>query len=624
MNEKANDRYSVFDTNDNVIGKRIHTVPKPSPQIGIALDNDGLVDTIVESGDASTIDIGTLENFTNVSQSRNEVYNLIDTMCEDARIGAIIELYSADATETNDQGQIVWAESDNPEITSYITYLLDSCRVDKHIYSWANCLIKYGDVYLRLYRKSEVENDLFADNKAIEEQDELQKKSKTLNEAINLVKFHADDDYITYVEKVSNPAEMFELTRFGKTAGYIQSLSPLNTVKTDFYNNSTYKYSFKKDDINIYNATEFVHGCLSTGNTRSPEEVSIFLDDKAWDSNSANYTYTINKGDSVLANTFKVWRELQLLEYAIMLNRVTKSSIIRAVQVEVGAMPKSSVTTTLQRIKQLIEQKSAVDTGKSMNEYTSAGAIENNIYIPTRNGVGALTIQSLGGDVDIKSLVDLDYFKDKLYTSARVPKQFFNDTSDSTGFNGGTSLSIIYSPYAKEVKRIQNALVQMVTDFINLMLIDRGMSRYINKFTIKMQSPTTQEEIDRRENKSNQIQSISDIMQVLSDVDDTTARLKIAGSLLSDVLTDSTAIKTLQDYIEKVQDKATAQEETTEEPPDDSESNELMNSPLDFGNSTEQQEEEPTEEVTVSTEQEPNEDSALPTAQDLNVDLTNM
>ena len=74
MNEKANDRYSVFDTNDNVIGKHIHTVPKPSPQIGIALDNDGLVDTIVESGDASTVDIGTLENFTNVSQSRNEVY----------------------------------------------------------------------------------------------------------------------------------------------------------------------------------------------------------------------------------------------------------------------------------------------------------------------------------------------------------------------------------------------------------------------------------------------------------------------------------------------------------------------------------------------------------------------
>ena len=39
----------------------------------------------------------------------------------------------------------------------------------------------------------------------------------------------------------------------------------------------------------------------------------------------------------------------------------------------------------------------------------------------------------------------------------------------------------------------------MVTDIINLFLIDRGMTNYVNKFKVRMQTPVTQEEIDKRE-----------------------------------------------------------------------------------------------------------------------------
>ena len=40
-------------------------------------------------------------------------------------------------------------------------------------------------------------------------------------------------------------------------------------------------------------------------------------------------------------------------------------------------------------IKQLIEQKSAINEGTSMEEYTNPGPMENNIYVPTYNGIGA-------------------------------------------------------------------------------------------------------------------------------------------------------------------------------------------------------------------------------------------
>ena len=185
-----------------------------------------------------------------------------------------------------------------------------------------------------------------------------------------------------------------------------------------------------------------------------------------------------------------------------------------------------------------------------MSEYTNPGPVVNNIYIPTRNNQGVLSTQQIGGDVNIGDLVDLDYYEDKLFGGLRVPKQYFGRVDDSAGFSGGTSLSIISSRYAKMIKRIQNVVVQMITDAINLILIDTGNQTYINKFTLKMLSPTTQEEVDRRENLSNKVGLVGDIMNALTDIEDPTTRLKILKSLLSDTLSNTEVIGYIQDQID--------------------------------------------------------------------------
>ena len=48
-----------------------------------------------------------LNQFTQVSTRRDQIYNLIDQMAEDPTIAAILETYAEDATEYNDKGQIV-------------------------------------------------------------------------------------------------------------------------------------------------------------------------------------------------------------------------------------------------------------------------------------------------------------------------------------------------------------------------------------------------------------------------------------------------------------------------------------------------------------------------------------
>ena len=71
-------------------------------------------------------------------------------------------------------------------------------------------------------------------------------------------------------------------------------------------------------------------------------------------------------------------------------------------------MPKEQVQATLRRVKEMMEQKTALNKNQSMAEYTNPGPMENSIYFATHNGQGAITVESVGGDVEVKNLADLD------------------------------------------------------------------------------------------------------------------------------------------------------------------------------------------------------------------------
>ena len=529
---------SVYLTDNSIYGNKIKKVTPEGKESDVGI-SDVMYDNIIQSGINSTLDLSGINSLSQQATTRNEMYNIYDTMCEDGQISAVIKTYAEDATQRNAEGNIVWATSNDSNIAYLINYYIDSLNIDKNIYKWAYSLCKYGDLYIRLYRESEYDDAIFG------------KKNRNLTEDVKIKAFKKNDKYAHYVEMVTNPAEMFELTKFGKTVGFIKS--PVDGVIVKSQNNidfMNYAYKFKRNDITIYPPTEFVHAAIEDNVSRYEESVNIFLNDSDYDNDNNAYSYTVKRGQSLLSNVYKTWRELQLLEASVLLNRVTKSSIVRLINVEVGDMPKENVAKTLMGIKQMIEQKAAINKGSGMSEYTNPGPIENNVYVPTHDGVGAISTTQIGGDVDVKSLADLEWYLNKLYGSLQVPKNFFSQNDDAAGFNGGQSLTIISSRYAKTVKHIQNILTQLLKDIFNLILLDKGLDSYINNFEVHIQPPVTQEDIDRMENQSTKVQLSRDIMDMLSDIEDTPARLKILKSLMKNIVTDPDIITELDEQIE--------------------------------------------------------------------------
>ena len=610
-------------------------VPKPLPDKINDIDTKNhIYDNIIDSQEKGTLDISSLNSFTNISRAREEVYTLLDLMGEDPVISTALEIYTADSTETNDQGKVMWCESNDERITGAVNQILDAFNIDKNAYTHMYALYKYGDVYLKLYRQSEFN---------FGEEDFKNKKDKSLNEDLILKIYSKNDRYAEYAEMIKNPADMFELTKFGKTCAYIRTHTGVlanlakDKVAPSGYLNNQYFYKFNRGDVDLYGATEFVHASLEDDSDRTDEEVSLSTGEEG-DLETDLLHFNVKRGQSLLYNSFKIWRELSLLENSVLLNRLSKSSILRTINVEVGDMGKNEVQVLLRRIKTMIEQKSAYNLGTSMQDYTNPGPIENVLYFPVHEGKGRVEASQIGGDVNVGDLVDLDYWKNKLYGSLGIPKQYLGDTDDAAGFNGGTSLSLISSNYAKRVKRGQNAYIQMITDAVNLVLLERGLVNYINKFALKMQSPTTQEEKDRKENMSNSINNVREIMSLLDEIEDKQTKLEILKSLLSNAITNTEVIGFIQDEIDKL-DETSEEEQSTdsdefdfggggdfsggEELPDlgDIGGGEIESEPLDLGTETA---EEPQESFYSGTGDLLNEQNDLPSFEQLGVSFNNI
>ena len=96
----------------------------------------------------------------------------------------------------------------------------------------------------------------------------------------------------------------------------------------------------------------------------------------------------------------------------------------------------------------------------------------------------------------------------------------------------------------------------MLTDAVNLFLLNRGCKSYLNNFTLKMKAPVTQEEIDYRNEFTNKINAISSLQGLFTDVEDKARRLTILKALVSSLHLGDEVLTEIQNEIEAAEEAA--------------------------------------------------------------------
>lgn len=536
---------------DRLTGRqRINEAVKIAPNID---DKQGLFynPKDVYNDQSDILNMNEINKFRLLSNKRSEKFNSFDLMGQDSRVASILNMYADDCTQYNQSSKIIWAESADPDCADFVNKLIDDLQLNKHAWSHIYSLCKYGDLYLQLFYSKE--SDI----------DRLTSEDKYYRAV--------DSTLSNHIEMVKNPAEIFDLIHHGKTEFYVKIKDDKNAlIGTSDMNQLLNTYNAIESDM-VLPADKFVHISLNDSHNRYPTQY-ILKDTET----GKEKVYDVKEGNSILANVFKVWSELNLLEDSVLLNRLSKSAIIRLIQIEVGNTDDDEVHNILQTLRDKISRSRYFD--KNSGDYknqVNPGPLENIIYHATHKGNGTITHSTIGGDVDVKALADIDLFLEKFAQSFPIPLAYVRQKNDDGGgLSAGTSLTKFDARYGRTLKRIQTAYIYGITDLINVFAYKRNLPQYINEFNIKMVSPSAVEDNERDEKLTAHTTIIRDIMDVIDKVEngyDNITKKKILNYLIQTMLQDVDLNDILQEDMQNTLEKEKYDLENSQENEEDNE-----------------------------------------------------
>ena len=162
-------------------------------------------------------------------------------------------------------------------------------------------------------------------------------------------------------------------------------------------------------------------------------------------------------GTSILEPARRIWRQLTLMEDAMMAYRVIRSSERRVFKIDVGGIAPQDVEQYMQKIVTQLKRHSVVDpsTGRVDLRYNPM-SIEEDYFIPVRAG-SVTDIQSLAGAQNITAIDDIKYLRDKLFSALKVPQSYL--TMGEEGSEDKTTLAQKDIRFARTIQRLQRVII---------------------------------------------------------------------------------------------------------------------------------------------------------------------
>jgi hypothetical protein len=202
-------------------------------------------------------------------------------------------------------------------------------------------------------------------------------------------------------------------------------------------------------------------------------------------------------GNSLLESIFKVYKQKELLEDAIIIYRVQRAPERRVFYIDVGNMPSHLAMQFVERVKTEIHQRripSATGGGTNVidSSYNPLSINEDYFFPQTAEGRGS-KVETLPGGTNLGEIDDLKYFTNKLLRGLRIPSSYLPtgaDDSNSQYNDGRVGTAYIQElRFNKYCERLQNLVSDEFNQEFKRYLIEKGVNIDTAMFDIKFQPP---------------------------------------------------------------------------------------------------------------------------------------
>jgi len=210
-------------------------------------------------------------------------------------------------------------------------------------------------------------------------------------------------------------------------------------------------------------------------------------------------------GRSMLENGRKIYKQLTLMEDAMLIHRIMRAPEKRVFKIDVGNIPPREVEQFMQRIINKMKKTPVIDqnTGEYNLKYNVESVTED-YFLPVRGGDSGTEIDTLPGLSNNDQIEDIEYLRNKLMASLRIPKAFLGYEEGLAG--GKATLAAEDVRFARTIERLQKIVVSELTKIGIVHLYSQGFNDSdLIDFSLELQNPSMIHEQEKIELMSQQL-----------------------------------------------------------------------------------------------------------------------
>ena len=195
-------------------------------------------------------------------------------------------------------------------------------------------------------------------------------------------------------------------------------------------------------------------------------------------------------GSSVLEAARRIWRQLILIEDAMLVYRVIRAPERRVFYIDVGNVPPEDVSNYLEQAQTSLKRNQVIDknNGKVDLRYNPL-SVDEDYFLPVRGGESGTRIDTLAGGQNTAAIEDVEYIQKKLFAALKIPRAYLGYDED---VGAKATLAQEDIRFSRTIQRIQKTVISELNKLAMIHLYCHGYEgEELADFELHLSNPST-------------------------------------------------------------------------------------------------------------------------------------
>ena len=216
-------------------------------------------------------------------------------------------------------------------------------------------------------------------------------------------------------------------------------------------------------------------------------------------------------GKSMMEGARRVWKQLSLMEDAMLIHRIMRAPEKRIFKIDVGNIPPNEIDSYMEKL--IAKTKKVPYIDEKSGDYNLRFNLQNMVedfYLPVRGGDSGTSIESLSG-MEFTGTDDIEYLRKKMMAALKIPKAFLSYDED---LSGKATLAQEDVRFSRTIERIQRILISELTKIGIVHLYAQGYrDASLVDFSLELVNPSTVFEKEKIDIWSNKVSVAKDMIE---------------------------------------------------------------------------------------------------------------